>query len=251
MDLCTIDQTVPSVTKTVFDPATGDFTFETDDVTMADVTPGDYVFDITATVGTTVSTVQFTLTIADPCIDQITLSIPGVHFVDTSYLLGATETMQAWDKMIDLVNTDEWVNCGNILIEFFYDDGVPTPVDPLIFDDVRTASGGEFTFLQTIDFDHIGVYDIIYEAYYESYVAVKVVSSAFQVEILDACPQPLSILPSTPVNQVYTVTDNALVYQVPAFGVDPSPTCTLTYTARVIDDTGADYPCPTCFNAST
>ena len=49
---------------------------------MADVPPGDYVFDVTATVGSTQSTVQFTLTIADPCLDQVSLTIPGPHFAD-------------------------------------------------------------------------------------------------------------------------------------------------------------------------
>ena len=66
----------------MFDPLTGNFNFQTNDSTMADVPPGDYVFDVTATVGSTQSTVQFTFTIADPCLDQVSLTIPGPHFAN-------------------------------------------------------------------------------------------------------------------------------------------------------------------------
>ena len=70
----------------------------------------------------------------------------------------------------------------------------------------------EFTYLQTIDFDHIGTYAIKYNAYYEDYPVNEIESQAFTVDILPACPQPLSITPSTPANQVYTVTDNPLIF---------------------------------------
>ena len=51
-DLCTINE---NGAVGVFDPDSGDYQFESS--LMTDVLPGDYVFDITATVGSTVSTV--------------------------------------------------------------------------------------------------------------------------------------------------------------------------------------------------
>lgn len=71
--------------------------------------------------------------------------------------------------MGDLVNTNQWVNCGDILIKFYLNDGQQTPLDPAIFSDVRASEGNEFTYLSSVDFNHIGVYDIIYRAYYELY----------------------------------------------------------------------------------
>ena len=99
---------------------------------MTDVLPGDYVFDITATVGSTVSTVQFTLKLVDPC-NQVTLTIPGVQFESISYDLGSAESNQKVDK-IDLVSPTESVTCGNVEIDFYLNDGMMTPLDPLIFE---------------------------------------------------------------------------------------------------------------------
>ena len=33
--------------------------------------------------------------------------------------------------------------------------------------------------------------------------------------------------------------------------MDPTPTCLLTYTAKVIDADGNDYPCAACFDSLT
>ena len=80
-DLCTINEAA-TATQGIFDPATGGYTFEDSDATMTVAPPGEYVFEITATVGATQSPVQFKLTLANPCQDQVTLSIPGPHFAD-------------------------------------------------------------------------------------------------------------------------------------------------------------------------
>ena len=110
------------------------------------------------------------MTVANPCSDQVTLTIPGPHFLDKSYDLGSAESLQTWDKMLNLVNSDSWVDCGDILIDFYLDDGSKTLLDPLIFSDLRTTVPNEFTYLQTFDFAHIGTYDIKYNAYYENYL---------------------------------------------------------------------------------
>ena len=80
-DLCTINEAA-TATQGIFDPATGGYIFEDSDATMTVAPPGEYVFEITATVGATQSPVQFKLTLANPCQDQVTLSIPGSHFAD-------------------------------------------------------------------------------------------------------------------------------------------------------------------------
>ena len=51
--------------------------------------------------------------------------------------------------MANLVNTDSWVDCGNILIDFYYNDGSQTAIEPLIFNDRRpiNTDAGEFTLL--------------------------------------------------------------------------------------------------------
>ena len=83
-DLCTISDTG---SVGLFDSNSGDYQFESNDMSV--VLPGDYVFEITATVGSTVSSIQFTLTLVDPCLDQVALTIPSFHFVDKSYDLGS------------------------------------------------------------------------------------------------------------------------------------------------------------------
>ena len=66
---------------------------------MTTVPPGDYVIDITANVGTTSKKVSFILTIVDPCLDQVSLTIPTiVHLIDKSYDLGASQSSQTWQE---------------------------------------------------------------------------------------------------------------------------------------------------------
>ena len=72
----------------------------------------------------------------DPCIDQVTLTIPGPHFTDQSYLLGASATQQPWFEK-DLIVSDAWVDCGTMMIDFYLDDAFNSPLDPAIFEDIR------------------------------------------------------------------------------------------------------------------
>ena len=128
------------------------------------------------------------------------------------------------------------------------DDTNQTPLDSNIFFDDRALNPNEFTYLQTIDFNHIGEYKIKYRAYFELYQTNFVESEAFVVEILSACPQPLSVTPSSPIDLDYTITDLELSYKVPSFSVEPSLHCQVTYTAKVTDQDGVDYSCPDCFD---
>ena len=52
--------------------------------------------------------------------------------------------------------------------------------------------------------------------------------------IIDPCDEPVSLVPSTPTDQVYTITQNLYSYQVPAFDSDPI-WCDITYSYSVSD----------------
>lgn len=106
-------------------------------------------------------------------------------------MLGAAASQQPWFEK-DLVVSDAWVDCGTMMIDFYLDDAFKSPLDPAIFEDIRGP--GALKNLQTIDYAHIGTYDIRYRAYYENYGGtIDIHSQPFQVEILPACPQPTSI----------------------------------------------------------
>ena len=91
----------------------GNYIFESNDQTMSVVPPGDYIFEITGIVGSTTKTVQFTLTVLNPCLELPVLVIPGTHFVDKSYLLGDPESNQVW-KYTNLVTDNSYVDCGDL-----------------------------------------------------------------------------------------------------------------------------------------
>ena len=135
---------------------------------MAEVIPGDYVFEITATVGATQSSVQFTLTLDDPCDDQVSLVFAAPAFQNVSYELGAAESNQLWQPNT-LITEDTWISCGPITFEFYLNDGSYTSLDPLIFKDDRSKDPYEFKFLHTTNFDHVGSYEIVCVAYYANY----------------------------------------------------------------------------------
>ena len=101
--------------------------------------------------------------------------------------------------LTDLVNTDEWVDCGAVSIDFYLDDGSKTALNPLIFNDNRLPTPPEFTYLQTTDFAHIGTYFIKYYGYYENYPLNSIESVAFTVVISDPCSTAIITLKPTPI----------------------------------------------------
>lgn len=138
---------------------------------MPVVIPGVYTFDVIATVGSTSSTVTFTLTLVNPCENDVTLTLQPSPFGDQTFSLGDAETiLQSWTEAT-LVSSDAWVNCGPIDFEFFLTDS--SALNPLIFDDRRSALN-EFVYLLTEDYSHVGFYDITYRAYYQNYIANSV-----------------------------------------------------------------------------
>ena len=55
--------------------------------------------------------------------------------------------------------------------------------------------------------------------------------------IIDPCDAPVSLVPSTPTDQEYTITQNKFSYQVPAFDADPV-WCAITYSYQIFDIAG-------------
>ena len=118
LDLCTI---ADGLSTGVFDASTGGYTFTSND-NMPVVVPGVYNFQITATVGSTVSTVNFDLTLVNPCPSDVTLTLEPPYFEDEQKNLGLPATMQPWD-FADLVLSDAWVDCGALNVDFYLNDG--------------------------------------------------------------------------------------------------------------------------------
>ena len=71
-----------------------------------------------------------------------------------------------------MVLTDAIVDCGAYDIEFYLNDGLKTPLDATIFD--VTQSNTEFVRLFSTDYNHMGVYEILYEISYVDYRTVSV-----------------------------------------------------------------------------
>ena len=157
LDLCAIND---GLSLGTFDAATGNFVFESFDNKDV-VLPGTYTFRITATVGSTVETIDFDLVLVNPCIADVTLTEIASPFIDEVEDLGAPETLQMWD-LSTMVSSDAVVDCGPIVIDFYLNDATETPLDPLIFSDRRAATSNDFARLLTVDYAHVGVYDIGY-----------------------------------------------------------------------------------------
>lgn len=131
------------------------------------VLPGTYTFDITATVGSSSSTVTFTLTLIDPCFSDVTLTLLTSPFIDRTFDLGSPETsLQSWTEA-SLVSSDAWVDCGPIAFEFYLTDS--SALNPLIFEDRRDVVSNDLVLLLTENYDHVGLYEITYRAYYQNY----------------------------------------------------------------------------------
>ena len=84
-DICSIS----GATTATFNTGTGSYQLSTTD--MATYVPGVYKFKITATVGSTTSSITFDLKLVDPC-PTATITLKTSSFVDEFNVLGAVET---------------------------------------------------------------------------------------------------------------------------------------------------------------
>ena len=117
LDLCSIND---GTSQGIFDPATGNYEFYSID--RINYKPGVYTFEITGTVGTKSATVQFVLTLKDPCQDTLlTVNVPD-PFSDQTYVLRDPQINQIWN-INNLTSRNTLLDCGPLTVSFFYNDG--------------------------------------------------------------------------------------------------------------------------------
>lgn len=166
LDLCSAP--VNDRTKINFDPMTGNYYFETSE--MWAYPPGDYVFEITGSVGTKSDSITFVMTLLDPCPGTQLKIVEPDPFRNATYLLGEPQLDQFWD-IESLFTYDTFVDCGTIEVDFFYDDEYETPVNSTIFLDDRPLGGltNSFAVRMSEDVSISGTYPIKYRARLKDY----------------------------------------------------------------------------------
>ena len=87
--------------------------------------------------------------------------------------------------------------------------------------------------------DKKGTYPIRYSVGYDQYPFNVELSQVFTITILDPCDQPTSIIGPSLVDQEYTLTDNAVSYQIEPFITEPT-WCAVTYRFEIEHFSGKD-----------
>ena len=127
-----------------------------------------------------------------------------MHFNDHTHFLRDPKYSQDW-TINDLATSPTDVDCGPMVASFQYRQG--GDLDSSIFNVVTGSNPNKFEILSTEDESKVNQYEIIYIVKYNDYQGTSVSSQDFfEIEIIDKCDEPVSISPSTLVNQEYTVT---------------------------------------------
>ena len=217
LDICSI---IEGATKGTFDSITGNFVFESID--MANFPPGIYQLEITGTVGTKTDKIVVDIELKDPCPNAAISLLPS-PISDDTYVLRDLAQPQTW-LYNQIFTIDTLVDCGPVSVDF-YNAADSSLLDVTLFDDTRGATAlvnNQFSVLQTQDVTKAGLYLISYKAYHKNYAAnFEEKASAFVITVINPCDAPVSVTPSIPVDQTYTITQNKFDYQVPVFTADP------------------------------
>lgn len=186
-----------------FDAITGNYSFKTID--LAKYPPGDYVFEVTGTVGNRSVSKTFTLTLVDPCpTATLTLNVP---LIDKEYTLRDPQVDQTWNTNTVLTK-DTQADCGPITAILYNWDNRSAPLDSILSDQRGTPNN--FAILYSEDVSKKGTYNVGFEAYYTNYPGNKVTADAPVVmTVIDPCDAPSGITVPTYQNQEYTITDDA------------------------------------------
>ena len=141
--------------------------------------------------------------------------------------------------MTEVVASSTTYNCGPLSLEFFNDDATQSSLDETLFlDDRANAPQNAFTVLQAQATDgemHLGAHAILYRVFYAEYPDVRVDQTApFTIEVVNPCDMPSenSIQVSAFEDQEYTITGNAVTYQIPPF-VSSLDWCDITYSSSM------------------
>ena len=98
---------------------------------MINYLPGEYVFEITGTVGSKSASATFTMTLLDPCPTTTITSLKPDPFQDQTYVLRDPQIDQFYN-IDNLITKDTVADCGPITVSFF-DDVSKGPVDSELF----------------------------------------------------------------------------------------------------------------------
>lgn len=87
------------------------------------------------------------------------------------------------------------LDCGELTVNFFYDDGLKTPLDPaFLFDDRSHPVTETFSTMYSEDLSLVGDHTIKYEVFYTDYpMAGGPESEPFTVTVIDPCDEPVSM----------------------------------------------------------
>lgn len=199
---------------------------------------GTYSLEVFGTVGNAQVSTVVTFRLMDPC-SGANITLLTSQITDDTYVLRDPAQPQAW-VYDQVLTTDTLVDCGTITVEFYNDDVSQSPLDADLFLNTIEITPGQnqFEILQTQDVLKKGVYPIVMKAYFTNYSSnFEELKPAFTMTIIDPCDDPASFSPSAPVDQIYTITQNAFDYTVPDFVVSPD-WCAIDYTYSVADPAG-------------
>lgn len=93
------------------------------------------------------------------------------------------------------------------------------------------------TVSSSVNYDHVGIYDIVYYVYYKDYPGANIESALFTIEIVLTCPSPRSFTPATLPLVEYTITDDVNLFTFDPFITDPG-LCDVVYTYMISDPLG-------------
>ena len=106
------------------------------------------------------------------------------------------------------------MDCGELDVKFFMNDGSETIPNSLLFSDNRSTNPNQFELSYTEDITLAASYSLSYKVFLANYASVEVlltaVNSAFNVLILDPClPPTLTITPADLSDQFFYLSNGA------------------------------------------
>ena len=179
------------------------------------IAPGTYVFTLEATCGLKKTQTSFTLIIEDPCPSALlTIKNPSIFPASVTRYLRDSVAPYTWDAASIADITGVSVDCGELDVKFFIDDGSETIPNSLLFTDNRSTTPNQFELSYTEEITLAGSYSLSYKVFLANYPSVEVLltatNPAFDVLILDPClPPTLAITPTDLTDQFFYLSNGA------------------------------------------
>jgi hypothetical protein len=186
LDLCNlIYDNNGLISDIVFDVTTGVWVFDTQDGSI--FVPGTYTFQITVTIGYTVTTTQFTLTVISHC-EPPTLTIVDLPPTgDVYYILGEAPHL-VWEYDLNtVVHSTVNDHCGGPVLNWQTTSGMQLSI---IFTVDSYGQGSYSLTVYTTSELYAGEYEIQFVFYYSGQPSVSVTSGAFTVIVVNPCYPP-------------------------------------------------------------